>query len=187
MSKKVKALVIIGGLVLAIGWAFYSSYLKYSLYMPEVGDRAPLFSLKDLKGQEISLQELLKEYNGVLINFLATWCPPCLDELPSLLDFAKELTGRNIALVFIAGDSPRKDVEKIVKKFSIKVPVLLDDTGKVGEKFGITGYPESFVINKQGILMKKFIGPQDWSSTPVKSAVIQAIFHGGLLERKRQD
>lgn len=175
MSTKLRAIIIVGGLALALGWAIYSSYLKYSLYLPDVGDKLPSFSLKGLDGEVLSLDELVKEREGIIINFMATWCPPCIEEMPALLKAGEIFEEKNISLVFIAGDSHPDDVKKVRENFKIKFPILLDETGKTGESYGITGYPETFIGNREKIIVKKYIGPQNWDSHEFIMTVLQAL------------
>jgi peroxiredoxin len=123
-----------------------------------VGDRAPVFTLMDLNGKRWSLSEL--KGSVVLINFWATWCPPCKEELPSLQRlFVKTVNDRDlIILTILYRDEPRSAAEYI-RENGFDITVLIDPEFKTAAEYGLTGVPETFVVDKKGILRKKIIGP----------------------------
>jgi len=124
---------------------------------PRVGELVPDFVLPRLDGKV----QKLSNYRGkvVMLNLWATWCPPCIAEMPLLNDLADRYSEKGLALVGIAGDENADDVRAFVQETPLHFDVLLDPHGAVGTEYGITGYPETFLIDREGKLLAKFIGP----------------------------
>jgi peroxiredoxin len=127
---------------------------------------APDFTFQDLDGKEVSLSD----YRGrvVFVNIWATWCPPCIEEAPSIEKLYNTLKDDQFKILAVSIDSKgREAVVPFMKKYNLTYPVLFDPEGKIGELYGLTGVPESFVIDKKGIVVKKVIGPIDWAAPDV--------------------
>ncbi len=111
------------------------------------------FTLKDLDNKEVSLSSLLKTHKAVLVNFWATWCPPCREEIPGLIELQKAKGGDAFTILGVdVGESEQK-VSKFVKKLGINYPVLLDRDQSVSEKNGIVGIPTSFLVASDGTIL----------------------------------
>ena len=127
------------------------------LYKP-----APDFSLVDRQGKTWTLSELKGQV--VFVNFWATWCPPCREEMPSMQKLHQMLPKDKFKMLAILnGDDPAL-ADSFAAKLGLTMPILNDQANKVGPKYGLTGVPETFIINKKGVLMEKFIGPAQWDS-----------------------
>jgi peroxiredoxin len=131
---------------------------------------APAFTLSSLDGKKISLSD----YKGkpVLITFWATWCDSCKEEIPLL----EELCARKenqLAVLLIAIDGERKKaVQKIVDQNEITVPVLLLLKEKVMDQYGVRGWiPQTFLIDREGMLVGKTVGERDWCSSEAWSCL----------------
>ncbi len=124
---------------------------------PVVGELAPDFVLPRLDG---TVQKL-SNHRGkvVMVNLWATWCPPCLAEMPVLDDIVRTYGPRGVVVLGVASDDDRDAVARFVSKESPEMEILLDPGGAVGTQYGITGYPESFLVDREGRLYGKFIGP----------------------------
>ena len=123
---------------------------------PEVGKLAPDFQLEDLEGQSISLSDFRGK--PVLINFWATWCPPCRDEMPYLQQIYEEWSGKGLVVLAIdIGESPSK-VKEFLQSQELSLPVLLDAKENVAREYNITGIPTTFFIDKDGTIQVKLIG-----------------------------
>lgn len=123
---------------------------------PQVGKLAPDFQLENLDGEAISLSNL--RGNPVLINFWATWCAPCVHEMPALQQIYEEWSGKGLVLLTIdMGESPSK-VEEFMRSYRLSFPVLLDTKESVAEKYNIRGIPTTFLIDKDGIVQGIKIG-----------------------------
>ena len=131
-----------------------------------VGLPAPDFTLPGLDGQMVSLSD----YRGkvVLVNVWATWCPPCVDEMPSLERLYRQIKNEKFELLAVSIDSTGRDaVEPFMKKHNLTFPALIDPQATIRIPYQTTGVPETFIIDKKGILVKKIIGPLDWSGPEV--------------------
>jgi len=127
---------------------------------------APPFSLPMRDGMQIDLSE----YRGkvVLLNFWATWCPPCRDEEPSLRQLAKAMDPKKFQLVAVSVDEGGWPV--IDKFFGGKAPpyaIALDQNARISQTYGTTKFPESYLIDSSGTLRLKFIGPRNWADPAV--------------------
>jgi peroxiredoxin len=124
---------------------------------PAVGDFMPDFVLPRLDG---SVQKL-SNHRGkvVLVNLWATWCPPCIEELPLLDRIQSDYASRGVVVLGLAGDDEPERVREFLAKKPVTFDVLLDVGGEVGTQYGITGYPETFVVDREGKLREKIIGP----------------------------
>ncbi len=148
-------------LVLLLGLTACSD--KESKVSAVEGSEAPDFTLPDLAGKQTRLSDL--KGNVVMVNFWATWCPPCREEVPSLVALNRLMAGKPFRMLAISVDTGGKQaVEEYFATSKNILPAFLDSEGKTGRIYGITGVPETFVIDKRGVIIKKVIGPLDWSS-----------------------
>ena len=139
----------------------------------EVDQPAPDFSLVDRKGKTWTLSELKGQV--VFVNFWATWCPPCREEMPSMQRLYAELPKDKFKMLAILNKDQPILADKFAAKHGITMPILDDQANNVGPEYGLTGLPETFIIDKQGILRKKFIGPAQWDSPAVKRMLMYYI------------
>ena len=127
-----------------------------------VGEPAPDFTLVDLKGKTWTLSELKGQV--VFVNFWATWCPPCVREMPSMQKLYTMLPKDKFKMLAILNNDDPAFADTFAKKFGITMPILNDRSNKIGPKYGLTGVPETFIVDKQGVVREKFIGPAQWNS-----------------------
>ncbi len=119
--------------------------------------------LSDLKGKV------------VLLNFWATWCPPCREEIPSMMKLNSFMAGKPFQMVAVSIDEGGKPhIDSFFKETGFFLPTYLDATANSTKLYGITGVPESFIIDKQGVLVKKVIGGFAWDS-PEAVAFIEGL------------
>jgi len=120
----------------------------------------PDFQLPDASGHMVSLSQ--QRGHPVLLNFWATWCPPCVDEVPSLEDLAHRLDGTDMRMLAVSVDD---DWDKVRRFFAngTKMGVLLDLSHDIPKKFGTEKYPETFMIDAAGRVRYYFINKRDWS------------------------
>jgi len=138
---------------------------------PIKGDkRVPDFSLKDLTGKKVEI----KQYKGkiIFLNFWATWCGPCKEEMPSLEVLHRQFKGENFVLLTISVDyEGLKPVREFLNKQRYTFPVLLDPNGEILDLFEVKGIPTTFIIDKKGRVIGRAIGPRDWKSPEVFSLI----------------
>jgi peroxiredoxin len=137
---------------------------------------APAFELKDLSGKVWRLADLKGKL--VLVTFWATWCPSCKEENPSIQKFL-EAQKENKDIVYLSvlvQDKPEVAVE-YMKANGFTFPVLIDD-GNASMQYGITGVPETFIIDRKGNLKDRVIGPLQWDSQQVKTYIARLVSEG---------
>jgi peroxiredoxin len=128
----------------------------------KVGDPAPDFSLVDRQGKTWTLSELKGQV--VFINFWATWCPPCLEELPSMQKLYTTLPKENFKMLAVLNKDKPVLADFVVNQKGITIPVLDDAQNVVSLKYNLTGLPETFIVDKQGIIREKIIGAAQWDA-----------------------
>ncbi len=131
--------------------------------------QAPPFELKDMQGRLVNLDE----YRGrvTLVNFWATWCPPCVEEMPSLNRLAQRYGEQEFAVVSIDFRESKETVAEFGKKISIDFPVLLDSDGKVSMAWKVFGLPSSFIVDRQGRIRYSVNRAIDWDAPEVQRKV----------------
>lgn len=123
---------------------------------PQVGKLAPDFALSAFDGQDISLYDLRGE--AVLLNFWATWCPPCRVHKPYLIAAYNDFVDRGLVILAVNVRESRAHVKEYVVEKGIPFPVLLDTAGEVASLYQVRGIPATFLIDRQGIIQEVRIG-----------------------------
>lgn len=142
------------------------------------GDLVPDFSLQDLQAKSYRLYEFLEAGNYVLVNFWATWCPPCLEELPSMEDLNQQWKGRLFSMLAISVDDEAQIVRDFLGQLGARQPtfLILHDPGKLQAGiFGTEKFPETYLIGPDKRLLKKFVGPRNWTSSETLLELEEAI------------
>ena len=141
-----------------------SSFNQFGKPLLGKGVPAPNFTFPGLDGKKVSLAD----YKGkvVLLNIWATWCAPCVAEMPSMEKLYQELKNEDFEILAVSVDeSGAEAVNPFMKKHKLDFPVLLDTKGDIKTLYQATGIPESFIIDKDGIIVEKIIGPRDWAAS----------------------
>ena len=132
----------------------------------EIGKPAPDFKLKDTKGNTWELSKLRGKV--VFVNFWATWCPPCRAEMPSMQTLYQSMPqDKFVMLAILSNDEPLR-AEALATKIGATFPILQDPGSPIATAYGITGVPETYIVDTEGILRQKFIGPRPWDSQGAK-------------------
>ncbi|MGM0827598.1 MAG: peroxiredoxin family protein [Bacillota bacterium] len=121
---------------------------------PNVGDKAIDFKLDTLSGESVTLSEL--KGKKVVLNFWATWCPPCKEEMPIMQEFYTK-NGKDVEILAINID-PQYNVKEYQKAMGLTFPILLDKDDKINTAYDILTVPTTYIINEQGIITHKQIG-----------------------------
>jgi peroxiredoxin len=172
-AKKTKFSTIIVLSVIALGFAVTfslkqnDSIFKYSKQIAIAGELpAPDFTLPGLNGELISLSD--HKGNVVLVNIWATWCPPCVYEMPSMEELNQQFKNKNFKILAVSIDlSGAKAVAPFMKKHNLTFEALIDPAGTIMTSYGVNGIPQSFIIDKQGNIIKKVVGPIDWATPEI--------------------
>jgi peroxiredoxin len=138
---------------------------------PEEGHPAPDFSLKTLEGKTVRLSDF-RGKKVVLINFWATWCPPCRSEMPTMQQIYTDYKekGFEILAINIEPDA-KEEIRDFMKELRLTFPVLLDSDMKVTRTYRLIGLPVSMLIDRQGIIRSKTIGYHDWTDKESRKRV----------------
>ncbi len=165
MNKRLRiALIIVSTVVLVIAGCSSSpapqastpSSIPASNEGIQVGNVAPDFQLPNLDYESMSLSELRGK--PVVLNFWATWCPACIDEMPYLQEIHEEYSDDGLMLLAIDVGESQSQVEKFLQRNNLSLPVLLDTSGVVAQKYRILNIPTTFFIDGDGVIQEKRIG-----------------------------
>jgi len=166
----------IGALVLAVACAIAygaTRYLRHELFPVELGTKAPNF--KALTLDSLPKEKTLADYRGqvVMINVWATWCLPCRVEMPSIEALHKTYGPKGLKIVAVSIDDPGTDagIRAFVKQYGLTFEILHDPKGEITDLYDITGYPETFIIGKDGVIRKKLMSATDWNSPEARALV----------------
>jgi cytochrome c biogenesis protein CcmG/thiol:disulfide interchange protein DsbE len=132
---------------------------QYSTKPPRIGSAAPDFNLTE-DGRTVSLGVLRDKV--VVLNFWATWCPPCIDEIPSLQAMQQKLTDR-VQVLAVSVDHDEDAYRSFLKEHDLKLLTVRDPRQQVNALYGTFKYPETYIIDRNGLLRRKLVGPADWT------------------------
>jgi peroxiredoxin len=161
-------------LILLVSFSFKAEggeddfYSKMRISLIKGNKKAPDFSLKDLNGKEVEI----KQFKGkvIFLNFWATWCGPCKEEMPGMEVLHQQLKERNFVMLTISVDYEGiKPVQEFINRHRYTFSVLLDPKGETLDLFEVKGIPTTFFVDKKGKMIGKAIGPRDWKSAEVVS------------------
>lgn len=142
-----------------------------------VGQPAPEFSLTDLQDRAVRLANLKGKV--VFLNVWATWCEPCRAEMPSMQALYDKLRGPSFEMLAVSADQGGKPiVEAFVREMALGFPVLLDPEQQISSRYGVTGYPETFIIDRNGRVVAHEIGPRRWDAPEAREALQTLIDRG---------
>ena len=137
---------------------------------------APDFTLSNPAGKKVSL----KDFRGklVFLNFWATWCEFCRDEMPAMDRLYREFKGKGFEILAVNVKDNRKDALAFAKKLKISYPIVLDPEGEVGLLYGAFGMPTTYLIDRKGMVLARLWGPAEWYSPQARNLI------KALLEQK---
>ena len=161
--KRSRAVVVLtAAAILAL--VFGIVWMQSSKYEPlTVGKVAPDFYLPDLEENDVRLSDFRGKV--VFLNFWATWCKPCREEMPSMEVLYRNFKQDGLVVLAVSIDrvTTKQEIPPFVKSLSLTFPVLIDSWGQTDKRYKLMGVPETYIIDQQGILREKVIGPRDWT------------------------
>lgn len=140
---------------------------------------APDFPLPDLEGNV----QRLSDFRGkvVLLNFWATWCPPCRAEMPSMETLYQAYKGQGFEILAVSSDvQGAAIVQPFMEKYRLSFPALLDTTGRVNGMYGVRSIPTSYLLDRQGQVVSREIGARNWANAEARALI------ASLLEEPQQ-
>jgi peroxiredoxin len=169
------------GLVLAGGAFAAAQALRDELFPVTLGSTAPAFEANTLDAHP--LKRTLEDYRGkvVLLNIWATWCTPCIVEMPTIEALHKEFKDTDFRVVAVSIDQAQTEqaIRNFVKELGLTFEVLHDPEGDITRAYQAMGYPETFVIGRDGLIRKMVIGATDWNSEGNRALVRQLLAEQG--------
>jgi len=184
MTKIKRILSVVFITVVFNGWftsalAHDPKYHGFNLTTFDPPFPAPEFQLPGLLGEE---GLTLDDYKGkfVLLNFWATWCPPCLEEMPSMETIHQLYKDKNFTVVAISSDEGgKKDIDPFIDKLGVTFPILMDSDKAVSSVYGAVNLPLSFILNPEGQVIAGSEGAREWASEEAMS-VLEEMFEQSL-------
>jgi peroxiredoxin len=137
----------------------------YSSTRPaRIGKAAPDFLVQDA-----DRKVTLSEFKGkvVVLNFWASWCPPCVAETPSLVKMQNQLKDKGVVVVAISADEDENAYHRFITKYGMDFVTVRDPTTKIQRMYGTIQLPETYIIDRDGVLRRKFANAFDWSTPEV--------------------
>lgn len=161
MGPRIKAwlrLVIAAGIVVVFVWLLAFGFTRDPRFIqsPLIGRQAPDFTLTRFDGGTLSLKDLRGK--SVLVNFWASWCPPCRVEAPDLEAAWQSFKDKEVVFVGVDIQDKEPDARAFLKEFGITYPNGWDESGKVAVNYGVWGIPETFFLDKEGRITYKHVG-----------------------------
>jgi cytochrome c biogenesis protein CcmG, thiol:disulfide interchange protein DsbE len=187
MAKDRGQWLVVGGMVALLLVLVGAAWTVRDRFLPvEVGTRAPNFSAWDLEGNPVELADLRGEV--VLLNLWATWCPPCREEMPSMQRLYDALGPQGLRIVAVSVDAPSGfrgrggqpggDVRAFTEEHELTFDVWHDPSAEVQRTYRATGLPESFVIDRGGVIQQKVIGAMEWDEGPAPELIRRLLAAG---------
>jgi len=143
-------------------FVIFFSHPRGQYAAPALGEAVPNFTLRDDTGKVVALGEFRGQI--VVLNFWATWCPPCLEEMPSLNRLAERYQGKGLQIIGLSVDEDADAYAEFLAKNQISFLTLRDAAHNTSDRYGTFRFPETYIISREGRLLRKVIGPLDWTS-----------------------
>ncbi|HEY1951777.1 MAG TPA: TlpA disulfide reductase family protein [Gemmatimonadaceae bacterium] len=170
--KQLGVAALVAAVVVAVAWSG-THYLRKELFPVELGSEAPNFTAYTL--DSIPKPKSLAEYRGqvVMLNVWATWCLPCRVEMPSIEALHKEYGPKGLRILAVSIDDPGTDsaIRAFAKQYGLTFEILHDPQGKIVDMYDISGYPETFIVGKDGVIRKKLMQATDWNAPDERALV----------------
>ena len=131
---------------------------------PHIGSNAPDFTVQD-SDRKITLSELRGKV--VVLNFWATWCAPCVEELPSLVNLQQKMRNKGITVLAVSVDQDESLYRRFVQDHNVNLLTVRDANQTSNNLYGTFKFPETYIIDRNGVMRRKFIGAVDWATPEV--------------------
>jgi cytochrome c biogenesis protein CcmG/thiol:disulfide interchange protein DsbE len=152
------AAVSLGLLLLALSGCYSGSR------PPRIGSNAPEFTVQD-SDRTVDLNQFHGQI--VVLNFWATWCPPCVEEMPSLVVMQRHMKAKGVTVLAVSIDVDENAYRAFLKQHGVDLLTVRDPAQKTPALYGTHGWPETFIIDRNGMIRRKFIGAVDWTEPEI--------------------
>jgi cytochrome c biogenesis protein CcmG, thiol:disulfide interchange protein DsbE len=131
---------------------------------PRIGSSAPEFTVQDAQNKIT-----LSQYRGqvVVLNFWATWCAPCIEELPSLVEMQRRMKAKGVTVLAISVDVDENAYRRFVRDHNVNLLTVRDPDQKSPALYGTHLFPETYILDRNGVMRRKFIGAVDWTEPEI--------------------
>jgi cytochrome c biogenesis protein CcmG/thiol:disulfide interchange protein DsbE len=135
---------------------------------PRIGTNAPDFTVQDGHNRIT-----LSQYRGqvVVLNFWATWCPPCVEEMPSLVEMQRRMRAKGVTVLAVSVDVDESAYKQFVKDHNVNLLTVRDPDQKSNGLYGTSRFPETYIIDRNGVIRRKFIGAVDWTEPEIMDSL----------------
>src|SRR5579863_1422987 len=131
---------------------------------PHIGTNAPDFTVQD-DDRKVTLSQLRGQV--VVLNFWATWCPPCIEEMPSLVQMQQRMKEKGVTVLAVSVDVDQSNYQRFLRDHNVNLLSVRDGDQKSNALYGTFKFPETYVIDRNGVVRRKFIGAVDWTEPDV--------------------
>jgi peroxiredoxin len=131
---------------------------------PRIGTAAPDFTVRDSE-HSVTLSQLKGQI--VVLNFWATWCAPCVEEVPSLMQMQQRMKSKGVTVLAVSVDADDNEYRRFVKNHSVNLLTVRDPDQKSNALYGTSKFPETYIIDRNGVVRRKFIGAVDWTEPEI--------------------
>jgi cytochrome c biogenesis protein CcmG/thiol:disulfide interchange protein DsbE len=167
MSKTDRILRYLIGVLLCV--FVYVIFVTLHERIIEVGDSAPDFSVTADNGRTVSLNS----FGGkvLVLNFWATWCAPCIEELPSLDQFQRQFANSGVVVLGVSVDKDEKAYKRFLSRVNVAFLTTRDPDNKINAEYGTFKFPETYIINRDGKVLSKIISATNWTDDKMMNYV----------------
>ncbi|MGB7601447.1 MAG: TlpA disulfide reductase family protein [Candidatus Sulfotelmatobacter sp.] len=129
-----------------------------------IGSAAPDFTVRDA-GRAVTLSQFKGQV--VVLNFWATWCPPCIEEMPSLVQMQQRMKAKGVTVLAVSVDVDQSNYQRFLRDHNVDLLSVRDADQKSNALYGTFKFPETYIIDRNGVVRRKFIGAVDWTEPDV--------------------
>jgi cytochrome c biogenesis protein CcmG, thiol:disulfide interchange protein DsbE len=131
---------------------------------PRIGTAAPEFTVQDSQNTVT-----LSQFHGqvLVLNFWATWCAPCVEEIPSLVEMQRRMKAKGVTVLAVSVDVDESAYKQFVKDHNVNLLTVRDPSGKSNGLYGTFKFPETYIVDRNGVMRRKFIGAVDWTGPEI--------------------
>ena len=149
--------------VLFVGFTFFSYSVKDSVLTGtslsfDEGDEVGSFVLSDMSDEQIELSEIIEENSYTWINFWASWCGPCREEMPMMSDLYNEFADKGLGIVAVNVKENKETIQKYLDQYPVPFTVLRDSTGKITQSYNVEALPTSLLMDSSGVVQRIIVG-----------------------------
>jgi peroxiredoxin len=158
--------VLAGILLVALGYVVADAFRDKVV---NAGDQAPDFQITADSGRALGRSN----FGGrlLVLNFWATWCPPCIEEMPSLDQFQRRFASSGVVVAGVSVDTNERAYRELLRKQNVSFLTARDPEARISGSYGTFKYPETYIIDAKGVVLRKIIGPADWMDPQMVSYI----------------